>query len=88
MLAQRAAVGPDATVLFDSGIRTGSDVFLALALGADACLIGRPHIYGLALDGADGVRQVIDNIVAELDLTMSLVGAADLASITRDLLAD
>ena len=84
--AVRAAVGPGATVLFDSGIRTGTDVFLALALGADACLIGRPHIYGLALDGADGVRQVIENIVAELDLTMSLVGAHDLAGVTRDLL--
>jgi isopentenyl diphosphate isomerase/L-lactate dehydrogenase-like FMN-dependent dehydrogenase len=86
--AVRDAVGPDATVLFDSGIRTGTDVFLALALGADACLVGRPHIYGLALDGADGVRQVIENIVAELDLTMSLVGVRDLAGITRDLLVD
>ena len=84
--AVRDAVGPDATVLFDSGIRTGTDVFLALALGADACLLGRPHIYGLALDGADGVRQVIDNVVAELDLTMSLVGVRDLAGITRELL--
>jgi len=86
--AVRDAVGPDATVLFDSGIRTGTDVFLALALGADACLVGRPHIYGLALDGADGVRQVIENIVAELDLTMSLVGVRDLAGITRDLLVN
>jgi isopentenyl diphosphate isomerase/L-lactate dehydrogenase-like FMN-dependent dehydrogenase len=84
----RDAVGPDATVLFDSGIRTGTDVFLALALGADACLVGRPHIYGLALDGAEGVRQVIENIVAELDLTMSLVGAHDLAGITHELLVD
>jgi isopentenyl diphosphate isomerase/L-lactate dehydrogenase-like FMN-dependent dehydrogenase len=86
--AVRDAVGPDATVLFDSGIRTGTDVFLALALGADACLVGRPHIYGLALDGAEGVRQVIENIVAELDLTMSLVGAHDLAGITHELLVD
>jgi lactate 2-monooxygenase len=86
--AVRAAVGPDATVLLDSGVRTGTDVFLALALGANACLLGRPHIYGLALAGADGVRQVIENVVAELDLTMSLVGASDLAGITRDLLLD
>jgi lactate 2-monooxygenase len=86
--AVREAVGPDATVLLDSGVRTGADVFLALALGANACLLGRPHIYGLALGGADGVRQVIENVVAELDLTMSLVGAADLAGITRDLLVD
>jgi isopentenyl diphosphate isomerase/L-lactate dehydrogenase-like FMN-dependent dehydrogenase len=82
----RDRVGPGPAVLFDSGIRTGADVFLALALGADACLLGRPHLYGLALAGADGVRQVIENIVAELDLTMGLVGARDIGAITRDLL--
>ena len=85
--AVREAVGPDATVLFDSGIRTGADVFVALALGADACLLGRPHIYGLALAGAEGVRQVIDNVLAELDLTMGLTGVRDLRGITRELLA-
>jgi lactate 2-monooxygenase len=84
----RDRVGPEPTVLFDSGIRTGADVFLALALGADACLLGRPHLYGLALAGADGVTQVIANIVAELDLTMGLVGAASIGAITRDLLAE
>ncbi len=86
LVAVRDAVGPQATVLFDSGIRSGADVFRALALGADACLLGRPHVYGLAIDGADGVRQVIDNVLAELDLTMALVGAHDLAGITRELL--
>ena len=59
-------------------------MFVALALGADAALLGRPHIYGLALDGANGVRDVIDDVVAELDLTMGLTGAASIASITRD----
>ncbi|MCW2809494.1 MAG: lactate 2-monooxygenase [Marmoricola sp.] len=83
----RDRVGPDPTILFDSGIRTGADVFLALALGADTCLLGRPHLYGLALAGAAGVTQVIENVVAELDLTMGLVGAATIADITRDLLA-
>ncbi|MCW2759983.1 MAG: lactate 2-monooxygenase, partial [Marmoricola sp.] len=82
----RERVGPDATILFDSGIRTGADVFLALALGADACLLGRPHLYGLALAGAEGVTEVIENVIAELDLTMGLVGAADVSAITRDLL--
>ncbi|WP_028068156.1 alpha-hydroxy-acid oxidizing protein [Solirubrobacter soli] len=62
------------TVLLDSGVRTGSDVFKALALGADAVLIGRPHIYGLALNGADGARDAVSNIVAELDLTLGLSG--------------
>lgn len=82
----RDAVGPDATVLFDSGIRTGADVFTALALGADAVLLGRPHLYGLAIAGQRGVEEVVANVIAELDLTMALTGAASLADITRDLL--
>lgn len=84
----REAVGPDPTVLMDSGIRSGADLFVALALGADACLLGRPHVYGLALDGAAGVSAVIDGVLAELDLTMGLVGAATIADITRDLLVE
>lgn len=72
LVAIRDAVGPHPTILLDSGIRSGTDVLIALALGANACLIGRPYIYGLAIAGADGVRQVIENIVAELDLTMGL----------------
>ncbi|GAA3227857.1 alpha-hydroxy-acid oxidizing protein [Dactylosporangium siamense] len=86
LVGVRAAVGPDPTVLFDSGIRSGADAFVALALGADACLLGRPHLYGLAVAGADGVRQVVENVVAELDLTMALVGVPDVAAVTRDLL--
>jgi lactate 2-monooxygenase len=82
----REAVGDDPTVLLDSGIRTGADVFTALALGADAVLLGRPYMYGLALAGERGVTEVIANVIAELDLTMALSGTADLASITRDLL--
>lgn len=84
LVAIRERVGRDPVVLLDSGIRSGADVFVALALGADAALLGRPHIYGLALDGADGVRDVIDDVVAELDLTMGLTGAASIADITRD----
>lgn len=82
--AVREAVGPDAVVLFDSGIRGGADVFVALALGADACLLGRPHLYGLALDGADGVTQVIENLIAELDLSMALAGVARIADLGRE----
>jgi lactate 2-monooxygenase len=66
LLAVREAVGPEPVVFFDSGIRSGADLFVALALGADACLLGRPHLYGLALAAADGVRHVIENGVAEL----------------------
>ena len=84
----REAVGPEPTVLMDSGVRSGADLFVALALGADACLLGRPHVYGLALDGAAGVSAVVDNVLAELDLTMGLVGAATIGDITRELLVE
>ncbi|HET9648142.1 MAG TPA: alpha-hydroxy-acid oxidizing protein [Microlunatus sp.] len=87
LIQVRRAVGPGPVVLMDSGIRTGADVFVALALGADACLLGRPHLYGLALAGPDGVRQVIENVVAELELTMGLVGVPDIGAITAELLA-
>lgn len=81
LVAIRERVGPDPVVLLDSGVRSGADVFVALALGADATLLGRPHIYGLALDGADGVQAVVENVVAELDLTMGLAGAASIADV-------
>jgi isopentenyl diphosphate isomerase/L-lactate dehydrogenase-like FMN-dependent dehydrogenase len=84
LVAVRDAVGPDPVVLYDSGIRRGADLFIALALGADACLLGRPHLYGLALAGADGVHQVIENLVAELDLIMGLTGVERVADIGRD----
>jgi len=70
-------------VLLDSGIRTGADVFKALALGATAVCIGRPWVYGLALGGEAGVRAVIRNIGAEFDLTMGLAGCVTVAEITR-----
>jgi lactate 2-monooxygenase len=67
-------VGGAIPVLFDSGIRSGADVFKALALGADAVCVGRPYVYGLALDGQAGVEAVLRNMLAELDLTMGLSG--------------
>ena len=84
LLGIREALGPGPTLLLDSGIRTGADVFTALALGANAVLLGRPHIYGLAVAGQRGVEEVITNVVAELDLTMALTGVRDIASITSD----
>jgi len=82
-----AEVAGRAPVLFDSGIRSGADVFTALALGARAVLVGRPWVYGLALAGDDGVRAVMEHLVGELDLTMALAGAATVADVTGDLLA-
>ena len=70
----RDEVGADATVLMDGGIRRGADILKALALGADAVLLGRLYAYGLAVGGAAGVEAVIRQLAAELDLTMALAG--------------
>jgi lactate 2-monooxygenase len=78
-----AAIGGRAPVLFDSGIRGGADIFKALALGADAVLVGRPYIWGLAAAGQEGVEAVFKNMLAELDLTMGLAGCASLAEVDR-----
>ena len=80
-------IGGRIPVLFDSGVRSGADVFKALALGARAVLVGRPWVYGLALAGADGARAVMEHMMAELDLTMGLTGVTTLDGITQDLLA-
>jgi isopentenyl diphosphate isomerase/L-lactate dehydrogenase-like FMN-dependent dehydrogenase len=75
------AVGDDLTVLFDSGVRGGADVVKAMALGADAALVGRPYLWGLALGGADGVRAVLRALLGELDLTLALSGHATPATV-------
>ncbi|HEU4697643.1 MAG TPA: alpha-hydroxy-acid oxidizing protein [Gemmatimonadales bacterium] len=77
------AVGGRVPVLFDSGIRGGADAFKALALGARAVCLGRPYVYGLALAGEAGVREVIRNLVAELDLTLGLAGQPSVAALDR-----
>ncbi len=78
-----AAVAGRIPVLFDSGIRSGADIFKALALGASSVLVGRPYVYGLAIDGEAGVAAVLRNMLAELDLTMGLAGCRNLAEVTR-----
>lgn len=83
------AVGDRLAVLLDSGIRSGADAFVALALGADAVLVGRPYLWGLALDGENGVETVLRCLLAELDLTMALSGLSsldqvDAAALVRD----
>lgn len=87
LIAIRERIGPDLLVLLDSGIRTGTDVVKAVALGADAVCVGRPYAYGLALDGAAGVQAVLDNLLAELDITMALVGAGGVADLGPHLFA-
>lgn len=71
-----AAVGGKFPVLFDSGVRGGADVFKALALGATAVCLGRPYVYGLSIAGQRGVEEVIENVLAEFDLTLGLAGCA------------
>jgi lactate 2-monooxygenase len=81
LLEVRSAVGPDATVLMDGGIRGGADVLKALALGANAVLLGRPYVYGLAVGGQPGVDTVLQQLAAETDLTLALIGG----TVARDL---
>lgn len=78
------AVAGRVPVLFDSGVRSGADIVKALALGAAAVLVGRPYVYGLSVAGEQGVREVLRNLVAELDLTLALTGHASIAELTRD----
>lgn len=80
------AVGSRLSVLFDSGVRTGADMVKALALGAQAVLIGRPYVYGLGLGGEEGVRHVLRALRNEFELTMRLAGVASLAELGPDLL--
>ena len=72
-------------VLLDSGVRTGADVFKALALGAAAVCIGRPYVYGLALAGEAGVAAVIENLWADFDLTLALAGCRTVREIGREM---
>lgn len=78
-----AAVGGQCKILVDSGIRSGQDVFKALAMGADAVCIGRPYVWGLAAEGAMGVAKVIRTLRDELEMTMALTGVSNLAEIRR-----
>jgi lactate 2-monooxygenase len=80
-------VGGEVPVLFDSGVRTGADAAVALALGARAVLLGRPWVWGLAIAGEEGVRHVLRCLLADLDLTMALSGLRTLDELTRDVLS-
>jgi lactate 2-monooxygenase len=84
MIADRVA--GRVPIVFDSGVRQGSDVFIALALGATAVALGRPYAYGLALAGEEGVREVVRNVLAELDITLGLSGRTSVAELGREAL--
>ena len=79
--AVAAAIGGKASVLFDSGIRCGGDALIARALGAQAVLIGRPYVYGLAIGGEEGVAHVFRCLLADLDASLALAGHASAASL-------
>jgi 4-hydroxymandelate oxidase len=79
------AVGNSAEVYVDGGIRRGTDIVKALALGARAVLLGRPPLWGLSVAGADGVKAVLQHMHQELVRTMQLCGAPSLSALTPDL---
>ncbi len=80
------AVGDEVPVLMDSGIRRGSDIMKAMALGAKAVLVGRPLMYGLAVAGQKGVKEVLQNMLADLDITMGLTGESKVSELDESLL--
>jgi L-lactate dehydrogenase (cytochrome) len=85
----RDAVGPDVPVLVDSGVRHGADIAVALALGADACAIGRAYLYGLMVGGEQGVDKALDILAAQFDRTLHLMGlgsADEVRALGRDML--
>jgi len=86
--AVRAAVGASFPLLFDGGIRSGTDVFKALALGADAVLVGRLQLYALAVAGALGVAHLISLLREELEICMAMTGCATLEDIRADVLQE
>ena len=85
LLEIRKALPKPFPVLLDSGIRSGSDCFKAIALGADAVLLGRPYAYGLAIARQRGVRDVILNLQSDFELTARLAGCRNLREITDDM---
>lgn len=82
----RKALPKPFPILLDSGIRSGSDCFKAIALGADAVLLGRPYAYGLAIARQQGVRDVILNLLSDFELTAQLSGCRNLAEINEDMI--
>ena len=84
----RKALGDDFPILFDSGIRSGSDILRALALGADFVMFGRPLMYAIGADGAKGLRRIINLIKEELSTNLGLVGLKDINEVDKKIIAE
>jgi L-lactate dehydrogenase (cytochrome) len=80
------AIGGRAEILVDGGVRRGTDVIKALALGATACMIGRPYLYGLAAGGEEGVTRALTLLREEIRLAMMLLGCPDVKQLNRSYL--
>ncbi len=83
LIAARREVGEAAVLLVDSGIRTGADAVIAMALGADLAMVGRAYLYGLAAAGERGVRLAISMLAEEMERTMQLLGVGGIAELRR-----
>jgi L-lactate dehydrogenase (cytochrome) len=83
----RNALGKDFPLLFDSGVRGGSDIIRALALGANYVMLGRPLMYGIGADGEKGLRRILDIIKDELSTALGLVGLTDINDVTSKIIA-
>ena len=84
----RKAVGSDFPLIFDSGIRSGSDIVRALAFGADYAMIGRPVMYAMGADGRKGLRRIVEIIKEEVSTTLGLVGLNDINDVTSNIVID
>ncbi len=84
----RKALGDNFPILFDSGIRSGSDILRALALGADFVMFGRPLMYAIGADGARGLRRIINLIKEELSTNLGLVGLTDINEVDKKIIAE
>ena len=83
----RNVLGKEFPLLFDSGVRGGSDIIRALALGADYVMLGRPLMYGIGADGKKGLRRILDIIKDELSTALGLVGLTDINHVSSEIIA-
>ncbi len=84
----RKVLGKEFPIIFDSGIRSGSDIVRSLAFGADYAMIGRPLMYGMGADGNKGLRRILNIIKEELSTTLGLVGLNDINDISSEIIAE